>query len=180
MSDYILDDRGSIPGRGSGFFFWSLCVQTSSKVHPASYPMGTGGSFPWVKARPGRDADHSPPSTVEIKDEEELYIVFSLSLHGVGQLYLTFYHIPINCRASWEHITQGTMMVFWVVTSYELVRRHQRFGPEDEGSTFLRHVILYVHASPNSVTVHKTNIDIFTVVRTIVTETGCKLLCASE
>jgi hypothetical protein len=37
------------------------CVQTGSGAHPASYTVGTGGSFPGGKARPGRDADHSPP-----------------------------------------------------------------------------------------------------------------------
>jgi hypothetical protein len=31
--------------------------------------MGTGGSFPRGKARPGRDADHSPPSRAEVKNE---------------------------------------------------------------------------------------------------------------
>jgi hypothetical protein len=31
--------------------------------------MGTGGSFPGGKARPGRDADHSPPSSAEDKKE---------------------------------------------------------------------------------------------------------------
>jgi hypothetical protein len=31
--------------------------------------MGTGDSFPRGKARPGRDADHSPPSTAEFKKE---------------------------------------------------------------------------------------------------------------
>jgi hypothetical protein len=31
--------------------------------------MGTGGSFPGGKARPGRDADHSPPSSAEVKKE---------------------------------------------------------------------------------------------------------------
>jgi hypothetical protein len=40
-----------------------------SGAHPASYPMGTGGSFPGGKARPGRDSDHSPPSSVEVKNE---------------------------------------------------------------------------------------------------------------
>jgi hypothetical protein len=35
----------------------------------ASYPMGTGGPFPGSKARPGRDADHSPPSSAEVKNE---------------------------------------------------------------------------------------------------------------
>jgi hypothetical protein len=36
---------------------------------PASYAMGTGGSFPGGKARPGRDADHSPPSSAEVNNE---------------------------------------------------------------------------------------------------------------
>jgi hypothetical protein len=43
----------------------SLCVQTGFGAHPASYPMGTGGPFPGAKARLGKDADHSPPSTAE-------------------------------------------------------------------------------------------------------------------
>jgi hypothetical protein len=47
----------------------SLCVQTGSEAHPASYPMGTGGPFPGCKARSGRDADHSPPSSAEVKYE---------------------------------------------------------------------------------------------------------------
>jgi hypothetical protein len=34
-------------------FSSSLCVQTGSGAHPASCPMGTGGSFPGGKARPG-------------------------------------------------------------------------------------------------------------------------------
>jgi hypothetical protein len=37
-----------------------LCVQTGSGAHPASCPMGTAGPFRGGKARPGRDADHSP------------------------------------------------------------------------------------------------------------------------
>jgi hypothetical protein len=31
--------------------------------------MGTGGSFPGGKVRPGRYADHSAPSSAEIKKE---------------------------------------------------------------------------------------------------------------
>jgi hypothetical protein len=46
-----------------------LCVETGSGAHPASCPMGTGGSFPGAKARPGRDADLSPPSNVEVENE---------------------------------------------------------------------------------------------------------------
>jgi hypothetical protein len=44
----------------------SLCVQTGSGAHPASCTMGTGGPFPGAKARPGRDAEHSPPSSAEV------------------------------------------------------------------------------------------------------------------
>jgi hypothetical protein len=43
-----------------------LCVQTGSGVHPASCPMGTEGPFSGGKALPGRDADHSPPSSAEV------------------------------------------------------------------------------------------------------------------
>jgi hypothetical protein len=50
-------------------FSSSLCVQTGSGAHPVSCPMGTGGSFPGGKARPGRDADHSLPSSAEVKYE---------------------------------------------------------------------------------------------------------------
>jgi len=41
--------------------------------------MGTRGPFPGGKARPGRDADHSPPSSAEVENEKELYL---LSLHA--------------------------------------------------------------------------------------------------
>jgi hypothetical protein len=41
-------------------------VQTGSEVHPTSYTMGTGSCFPEVK-RPGREADHSPPTSAEVK-----------------------------------------------------------------------------------------------------------------
>jgi hypothetical protein len=41
-------------------------VQTGSGAHPA-YLMGNGGSFPGVK-RPGREADHSPPTSAEVKN----------------------------------------------------------------------------------------------------------------
>jgi hypothetical protein len=50
-------------------FSSNLWVQTGSGAHPASYIMGTGGPFPGGKERPGRDADHSPPSSAEVKKE---------------------------------------------------------------------------------------------------------------
>jgi hypothetical protein len=45
-------------------------------------------SHPWrfdprAEARPGRDADHSPPSSTEVENEQELYSSISKCLHGV-------------------------------------------------------------------------------------------------
>jgi hypothetical protein len=51
--------RGSNPD-GARFF---AHVQTGPGAHPASCTMGTG-----VK-RPGRGADHPPPSSAEVKNE---------------------------------------------------------------------------------------------------------------
>jgi hypothetical protein len=60
VSDYGLDDRAigvRSPAEAKDFFS-SLCVQTSSGAHPASYPVGTRDPFSGSKARPERDADH--------------------------------------------------------------------------------------------------------------------------
>jgi hypothetical protein len=71
VSDYGLDDRanGVRSPAGAEDFSSSLCVQTGSGTHPDSCTMGTGGSFPGGKARPGRDADHSPPSSAEVVND---------------------------------------------------------------------------------------------------------------
>jgi hypothetical protein len=45
--------------------------------------MGTGGPFPGGKVRPGRDDDHSSPSSAEVKNEQELYLLSPMRLHGV-------------------------------------------------------------------------------------------------
>jgi hypothetical protein len=50
-------------------FSSNVCVQAGPGAHPASCTVGTGGSFPGGKARPGRGADHSPPSSAEVKKE---------------------------------------------------------------------------------------------------------------
>jgi hypothetical protein len=59
-------------------FSSNLCVQTGSEAHPTSCTMGTGGPFPGSKVRLGRDADHSPPASAEIKSEYELYLLSPL------------------------------------------------------------------------------------------------------
>jgi len=47
--------------------FDSYRVQTGSGAHSASYPMDTGDSFTVIK-RSGREADHSPPCSTEVKN----------------------------------------------------------------------------------------------------------------
>jgi hypothetical protein len=61
---YGLDGPGIESRWGTRFF---AHVQTGPEAHPASCTMGTG-SFPGVK-RPGRDADHPPPSSAEVRKE---------------------------------------------------------------------------------------------------------------
>jgi hypothetical protein len=46
---YELDGQGSIPGKGKNCSLLHS-VQTGSEAYPASYPMGTGGSFPGSKS----------------------------------------------------------------------------------------------------------------------------------
>jgi hypothetical protein len=71
VSDYGLDDReiGVRSPAGAKDFSSILCVQTGSGAHPTSCTMGTGGPFPEGKSRPGRKADHSPPSSAEVENE---------------------------------------------------------------------------------------------------------------
>jgi hypothetical protein len=71
VSGYGLDDRAMevrSPAEAKDFSS-SLCVQTGSGTHPASCTMGTGGPHPGAKARPGRDASHSPLSSAEVVNE---------------------------------------------------------------------------------------------------------------
>jgi hypothetical protein len=58
-----------VPAISFDIFLYLLPLQTGSGAHPASYQMGTWGSFPGGKARPGREADHSPPSSDEVKND---------------------------------------------------------------------------------------------------------------
>jgi hypothetical protein len=48
VSDYKVDDQGSIPAEATDFSS-SLCVYTSSEAHPASYPLLPGVLSPGVK-----------------------------------------------------------------------------------------------------------------------------------
>jgi hypothetical protein len=50
----------------AGNFPLHHCIQTGSGAHPASYPMGTRGSFAEVKQLE-HEADHTSPASADIK-----------------------------------------------------------------------------------------------------------------
>jgi len=82
---YGLDDRGSrvrFP-TGAGNFSLPHYLQNGSGAHPASIQCVPGALSLGVK-RPGREADHSCPSSAEVKEFVELYVRFSNtpSRHG--------------------------------------------------------------------------------------------------
>jgi hypothetical protein len=62
---YGLDGRGSIPGRGKIFFF----ILSRPALGPTQHPIQwvPGALSPGIKP-PELEADHSPPSSVEVKN----------------------------------------------------------------------------------------------------------------
>jgi hypothetical protein len=69
--------------QGLGIFLFTTTSKTTALgPHLTSYPVGTRGYFPGEK-RPGREADHSPPSSAEVKECVELYLYSPIRLHGV-------------------------------------------------------------------------------------------------
>jgi hypothetical protein len=64
-TDYGLDGQGSVPDRDKRFSVIHS-IQTGSGVHPASYTMGTGGSF--LDGKEGHEADHPPLSSAKVKN----------------------------------------------------------------------------------------------------------------
>jgi len=76
-----MDDQGLIPSRGRDFPLHHH-VQTGWEVHPASYSMGTRGSFPGVKLS---GPWSWPLTTIQCRSQEcvVLYLHFPIHLHGM-------------------------------------------------------------------------------------------------
>jgi hypothetical protein len=82
-SRHGLDDR-AIEVRspaGANNFSSSLCPDRLWGPPSLLYNGHRVGPFPGGKEPPGRDADHSPPSTAEVVNEQELYLLSPLRLH---------------------------------------------------------------------------------------------------
>jgi hypothetical protein len=62
--------------------FYVYLFLTYILCEPASSPMGTGAFFPGVK-QPGHEADHSPPSSAEVKNDGAVpQLCHMFSWHG--------------------------------------------------------------------------------------------------
>jgi hypothetical protein len=111
-----------VPTR-AGDFSLHHRVQTGSGAHPASCPMGNSGTFPGVK-RQQREADHSPPSSAEVKNAlrytalPQYTLLAWCSVKAEGQLYLT-------CIT--RLLISFYIVVFWVVAPCDDVA-YWRFG----------------------------------------------------
>jgi hypothetical protein len=81
---YGLDDRGSMvrfPARLEIFLF-TTAFRTA--LGPTQLPIQwVPGALPLGVKRPGREADHSPPSSAEVKECVELYLHSPIRIHGV-------------------------------------------------------------------------------------------------
>jgi hypothetical protein len=67
---YGLDDRGSrvrFPAGGGEFFLFTTASRTA--LGPTQPPIQwVSGALSLGVKRPGREADHSPPSSIEVKE----------------------------------------------------------------------------------------------------------------
>jgi len=81
---YELDDRGSIPGKGKDFFVFATASRHWGPPNLLSKENRGGGGGPssWVE-RPGRQADHSPPSSAEVKKVWSYTSTLPILLNGV-------------------------------------------------------------------------------------------------
>jgi hypothetical protein len=68
---------------GAEDFSSSPCVQTGSEAHPASYPMGTGGSFPGVKRGQGVTLTTHPHLVPRLRMSRSYTSSPLMCLHGV-------------------------------------------------------------------------------------------------
>jgi hypothetical protein len=93
VSDHGMDERGLIPDKRRWFFLSPLRPDRLWRP-PSLLSNGyRGGPFPGGKAWPGRDADHSPPSSTEVKNELELYLLSphasSMACSGIALPFYT-------------------------------------------------------------------------------------------
>jgi hypothetical protein len=115
-----------LTGLAYTFSCWCKCVQNGPPNLPSN---GYQGSFPGLK-RPGREADHSPPSTAEVKERMELYLnspntpswrgaylstglAYTFSCWckfccGKIKINFFFFFLPLNVQYHWQILNSFT------------------------------------------------------------------------
>jgi hypothetical protein len=79
---YGLDDRGFESRQGLGIF--PFTTEPRPSLGPTQPPTQWVPGVPSLEVkRPGREADHSPPFSVEVKECMELHLYSPIRLHGV-------------------------------------------------------------------------------------------------
>jgi hypothetical protein len=83
LGTYIFLSEGSeLESRLGQYYFLLHKVEIGTTAYPVSYPVGTEGSFPVGKVA-GPEADHSPPSSVEVKNGTDITLFYSVQT-GTG------------------------------------------------------------------------------------------------
>jgi hypothetical protein len=113
---YTLDDRvievRSLEGVKD--LSYSLCVQTGYGAHPAFCTMGSTGPFTGAEKRPGRYTDHLPPSSAEVVNEKELYILPPSAIKHESDCFTFTSQLPVGgntsgCRSNtYSHTTDAS------------------------------------------------------------------------
>ena len=78
---------------------FSALIQTCSEAHPASCTTDTG-SLPGVK-RSGRDVDHSPPPSAEVRERSRAIPLLSLKAFVAYKKSETYLY-GVKCDDSFE------------------------------------------------------------------------------
>jgi hypothetical protein len=79
-------------------------VQNDSGAHPASYPMDSR-ALSLGEKRPGREADHSSPSSAEVKDCVKLYLHSPIRLHGMVLKHRENFNFANTTRSKSKSLT---------------------------------------------------------------------------
>jgi hypothetical protein len=79
-----MDNRSSRVRFPAGAVKFLLTTMSRTVLGPTQPPnQWVPGAFSMGVKRPGREADHSPPSSAEVKGRVELYFHSPIRLHGV-------------------------------------------------------------------------------------------------
>jgi hypothetical protein len=126
VTGYLLGDWGFDPR-------WRQRILTLPSVpswlwgpHRLLYS-GYQGFFPWHKVWPGHDADHSPPPSVKVKKEWELYLPPSASMACSGTALLFTLHllkstksVPRHDFTLWRSPSNTEFLVKWFLSKNDM------------------------------------------------------------